>query len=190
MNIKVHKNKHWIVIVSVILLILFIGIGYWYLNRSSNNTKPSNKYYNPSTINPDSNVPKSDNQEGQSGSGITSSKDQSPTVAPTPDSSTTPSSPLGIFVSNHHPNLSGSPAPNTETSTCTTTPGVQCQIRFTQNNIVKYLPSQLTDANGNTNWNWKLQDINLTSGTWKVSAVATNGNKLSVANDSINLEVN
>jgi hypothetical protein len=191
MKIQTRRNKRWVIIFSVALLLLLIGGGcYWYLNHNSKNTQPNNGYYNPSTNNPSVNVPTSNSKEGQSSAGIVSPKDQGNTVAPTPDTSVTPSTPLGTFVSNHHPNLSGSPAPNTETSTCTTTPGVQCQISFTKNDVIKYLPSQLTDINGNTNWSWRLQDIGLTSGAWRISAIATNGSKTSTANDSMSLEVN
>ena len=185
MKIKKTRNKYWIVVSSIVLLVLVIGIGYWYLNHGSNNTKTDSGQYNPST-----NVPVSNSKEGQSSSGITSSKNGDNNTTTPLSSTVNPSTPLGTFVSNHYPNLSGSPSPNIETSTCTTTPGAKCQIRFTQNNVIKYLPLQTTDANGNTNWSsWKLQDIGLTEGSWKVSAIATNGSKQSVANDSINLEV-
>ena len=191
MKIKTRKNKKWIIISAIVIIVLLGGVGaYWYFSHSTNTTQTDNGYYNPSTNNPSTNVPNSNSKEGQSNTGIVSPKDQGNTVTPKPDSSVTPSTPLGTFVSNHRPNLSGSPTPNTETSTCTTTPGVQCQIRFTNNNIVKSLPSQLTDSNGNTNWSWKLQDIGLTSGSWKISAIAINGSHTSTANDSMNLEVN
>lgn len=186
MKIKIRKNKHWIIIVSAVALVFLMGVGfYWYLSHNSKNSQPDNGYYNPST-----NVPNANSKQGQSSTGIVSSNGQDGAVAPTPDSSVTPSAPMGTFVSNHRPNLSGSPAPNTEISTCTTTPGVQCRVSFTKNNIVKSLPSQLTDVNGNTNWSWKLQDIGLTDGTWKISAIATNGGHTSTANDSMDLEVN
>src|ERR1700733_4101879 len=58
---------------------------------------------------------------------------QQPTTADKGTTSTTPNTPptttavlvmpSGDFVSNHHPNLSGSPAPNLITSSCTTTSG-------------------------------------------------------------------
>lgn len=81
--------------------------------------------------------------------------------------------PSGSFVSNHHPNLSGSPAPNTIASVCNTTPGASCKITFAKDSEVKELPSRVADANGSAYWNWKLQDIGLTAGTWKIKAVST-----------------
>lgn len=99
--------------------------------------------------------------------------------------------PTGEFVSNHHPNLGGSPAPNTMTSVCTTTVGVSCKITFTNTSTgtVKSLPSQTTDAGGSTYWDWKLQDIGLTAGTWKIQAVASYGSQTKTATDIMDLEV-
>jgi hypothetical protein len=99
--------------------------------------------------------------------------------------------PTGEFVSNHHPNLGGSPAPNTMTSVCTTTIGVSCKITFTNTSTgtVKSLPSQTTDAGGSTYWDWKLQDIGLTAGTWKIQAVASYGSQTKTATDIMDLEV-
>jgi hypothetical protein len=99
--------------------------------------------------------------------------------------------PTGDFVSNHHPNLSGSPAPNTMTSVCTTTPGASCKISFTNTStgVVKSLPSQTTDAGGSTYWGWKLQDIGLSAGTWKIQATAGSGDQAKVATDPMDLVV-
>jgi len=97
--------------------------------------------------------------------------------------------PTGNFVSNHHPNLSGSPAPNLMASDCTTTPGATCQISFTQNGVTKYLPAETTDAGGSAYWNWKLQDIGLTVGSWKIEAIARLGNQTKTATDALLLEV-
>jgi len=97
--------------------------------------------------------------------------------------------PSGDFVSNHHPNLSGSPAPNTESSVCNTTPGASCTITFTKDGVTKSLPAQAADTNGFVNWNWKLQDIGLTSGTWKIKAVATLGSQNKSASDAMDMVV-
>jgi hypothetical protein len=97
--------------------------------------------------------------------------------------------PSGNFVSNHRPNLSGSPAPNSMESTCTTTPGATCQILFTRNGVTKSLDAQTTDRNGSAFWSWKLQDIGLTEGSWQIQAKATLNNQTKTANDSLNLEV-
>ena len=97
--------------------------------------------------------------------------------------------PSGDFVSNHHPNLSGSPAPNTISSVCNTTPGASCKITFTQGEQVKALPSQTIDGNGSTYWNWKLQDVGIGSGSWKVQAIASLDSNTTEASDSMNLVV-
>lgn len=128
----------------------------------------------------------------ESGGGITSGKEakkDSDKSTPTPDTDITPTTPIGTFVSNHRPNLSGSPAPNTMTSTCSTTPGSKCTIEFTKGNITKSLPNKIADGNGNISWDWELQDVGLTVGEWQVTAVASNGNNIAKASDSIPLIV-
>ena len=99
--------------------------------------------------------------------------------------------PSGTFASNHHPNLSGNPAPNTLTSDCTTTTGAACQIVFTNTSsgVTKSLSVQTTDAGGSAYWSWKLQDIGLTEGTWHIKAVATLGNQTKTSTDAMDLEV-
>lgn len=97
--------------------------------------------------------------------------------------------PTGNFISDHHPNLSGSPAPNQMASDCTTTPAASCQITFTMNGTTKSLPAKTTDAQGSAYWNWTLQSIGLTAGTWTVKAVATLNGSASVATDARGLVV-
>lgn len=98
--------------------------------------------------------------------------------------------PTGTFVSNHHPNLGGQPAPNKMSSNCTTTPGASCQISFTLGSTTKSLPSKTTDAEGSAYWeNWTLQSIGLTQGNWAVKATATLGDKTSSATDGQELVV-
>jgi hypothetical protein len=111
------------------------------------------------------------------------------------DTSTAPSGaelkdPSGNFVSNHHPNLSGSPAPNEIQSVCVTTSGAYCEIVFTKDGVTKSLPKQLTDRGGASYWTWKLQDIGLTKGSWKIQAKATLGSQTKTADDAATLEVN
>lgn len=97
--------------------------------------------------------------------------------------------PSGNFVSNHHPNLSGSPAPNVISSVCTTTPGASCRIIFTKDTVVKSLPAQTTDRGGSTYWSWKLQDVGLSAGTWKVEATSSLAGQSQSTADALNLEV-
>jgi len=107
-------------------------------------------------------------------------------TTPPVDASVTPATPAGVFVSNHHRNLSGA---NSITSTCSTTPGASCTIRFTQGAVTKSLPSQIAGADGNMSWTWTLQEVGLTTGEWSVTAVATNGTKTSSADDALKLVV-
>lgn len=98
--------------------------------------------------------------------------------------------PSNGFVSNHHPNLSGHPAPATLTSVCTTTPGARCTITFTKDGVTKSLPTQTTDRGGSAYWNdWSLQSIGLTAGSWQIKAVATLGSQTEAATDSMDLVV-
>lgn len=103
-------------------------------------------------------------------------------------STTTLLAPSGVFVSSHHTSLSSSAA---ESSVCNTTPGATCVIRFTNTSsgTVKELRSQETDAGGATYWNWKLSDIGLSAGEWKVEAVASLGAQTKTAADALNLEI-
>ena len=97
--------------------------------------------------------------------------------------------PSGDFVSNHEPNLDGTPAPNTLESVCVTTPGASCSVSFEQNGIIKTLPAQTTDAEGAAYWNWKLRDYGLTTGEWNITATATLGDQTKIGKDSLKLTV-
>lgn len=142
-------------------------------------------------------TPRSANQYtkgDQSSSG--SSKGNSPlSIAPSSGakSNSTVSSPLvqpsGGFVSNHHPNLSDLPAPNSIVSVCNTTPGATCQVFFTKDGVQKSLPAQVTDSGGSTYWSWTLQNIGLTTGSWQVKATATLGYQTQSASDVMELVV-
>ncbi len=97
--------------------------------------------------------------------------------------------PFGNFVSNHHPNLSSSPAPNVISSVCNTTPGASCKIVFTKDGATRELPSKTTDDNGTAYWTWKLQDIGLTVGSWKIQAIASLSGQTKDASDTMDLVV-
>lgn len=97
--------------------------------------------------------------------------------------------PYGTFVSNHRPNLGGSPAPSQEQSTCQTSPGASCQIQFTNNGIVKTLESQTADSNGTTIWNWDVKKAGLTEGTWQINAIASLNGQNKNTKDTLTLEV-
>jgi len=131
--------------------------------------------------------------QSQTNSTPSSQPSSSDNKSPTGDggaSDATLVAPSGDFVSNHHPNLGGSPAPNQITSVCNTTPGASCQIIFTKDGVTKSLAAQTTDKGGATYWNnWKLQDIGLTTGSWHIQAKATLGSQTKTADDAMNLEV-
>lgn len=97
--------------------------------------------------------------------------------------------PNGNFVSNHTPNLDGDPAPNLIKSTCVTTPGAICTITFTKNGETRSLPNQKTDGEGATYWDWKLQDLGLSTGEWKIEAKAVYNGETKTAVDSLSLRV-
>lgn len=133
---------------------------------------------------PNNNANKNAQSPTSEPSQVTKDKNSEPT-----DSNTPLKTPTGTFVSNHHPNLSGSPAPNQIQSVCVTTSGAQCQILFTKDGVTKSLPAQTTDRGGAAYWTWKLQDIGLTVGSWKVQAKATLGSQTQTADDAAALEV-
>lgn len=178
MKTKKQKNqKKVIVIATSVILLTVIGLllAYFLMHKSPAHTSGENSTSTSTTTN-------------NSGS-ISSPKGDTTTTTTSVSPSTTPTDPTGTFVSNHHPNLSGSPAPNQESSTCSTTPGTKCEIRFTNGNIVKSLPAKTTDSNGNISWDWSLSDIGLTQGEWTITAIATNGNKVATTTDSMLLSV-
>ena len=184
-----------IVLISVIAVIVIAGGIFAYLKITSKpkeiTTASSNTKGEPAGQPSDNGTtpPSSSDKGDTSGdvgptTGTSGTKDNS-----TPSSNATLIDPTGNFVSNHHPNLSGSPAPNQIQSICNTTPGATCQIIFTKDGVTKQLPAQKTDSGGATYWTWKLQDIGLTAGSWHVQAKATLGTQTKTADDAMNLEV-
>lgn len=136
-------------------------------------------------------ISKSDGTSDVNGNSTNSS---SSSAKDTSGSSTTSNTylqaPAGDFVSDHHPNLSGSPAPNTLTSVCSTTPGATCYITFTQGSTVKSLTKQIADAGGGVYWsNYSLQSVGLTTGTWKVQAIASLNGQTKTTDDAMDLTV-
>jgi hypothetical protein len=97
--------------------------------------------------------------------------------------------PSGTFVSNHRPKLGGTDQERLEQSTCNTTPGAQCAIKFTNSSTEKTLEAKTADSSGSVVWNWDINNSGLTTGSWKVTAIATLNGKTSSAADPITLEV-
>lgn len=95
--------------------------------------------------------------------------------------------PSGTFVSSHQISLSSA---SVVESTCNTTPGAKCSISFTdKNGVVRYLPEELADKNGTAFWSWSPSDAQLTTGTWKIKAIAKAGSQTKTASDPRSLEV-
>lgn len=97
--------------------------------------------------------------------------------------------PSGVFVSNHRPSLGNSPDLMVVQSVCSTTPGAACYIQFTKNGLIRKLPGQKVDSNGDAYWTWNVKDAQLSEGAWKITAIATLGSQTEEVNDPIPLEV-
>jgi hypothetical protein len=104
------------------------------------------------------------------------------------NSSASPAAPTGNFVSNHHPQLS-SQIYRQEISVCVTTPGATCYIEFTQGNQINKLPVETADSNGAAYWNWDVQQAGFTTGSWKITAVASNDGQSITSSDPQDLVV-
>lgn len=120
----------------------------------------------------------------------------------TGDSDTTQPSltaPVGTFVSNHgqdsaHPVT----ASTTEVSSCTTTPGASCDIKFINAEssatadlgvLQTSTAGSQTESPGTVSWTWTPEQVNLTSGSWTVEAVATLNGQTKTTTDSTLLTI-
>lgn len=129
-----------------------------------------------------------DSRQGNDQSSSVDSQNQADNSSTVSDHTLT--APTGNFVSNHFPGQNNSPT--TEASTCNTTSGAACYIMFTNIDTgqITQLPSQLTDAKGSTSWYWDTKsDAHLTSGRWKVTAVATLNGQTKRTDDALNLTI-
>ncbi len=97
--------------------------------------------------------------------------------------------PVGNFVSSHNSSISGTIYTKYEQSVCNTTPGATCTIVFTKDNSTKSLPAKVVDSTGTVYWDWVVQDIGLTPGSWKITARATLNNQTKTADDSVQLVI-
>jgi hypothetical protein len=181
--VKTKSSKHSKLPYVLGAVIVLVIIGSVYAYHTHHKAKPI------ATVNQytkgEGSQPSSTSSTSNSSSQTTSSSNDSKTGG----SSASLVAPTGNFVSDHHPNLSGSPAPNSMTSVCNTSPGASCQISFTDGSTTKSLPTQVTDAGGATYWYWKLQDVGLTAGNWKVSATSSMGDSSLSATDPMTLVV-
>lgn len=175
------SGKLVIIIALVILLIGSCFVLYKYTNLFKNK-KPLTTHTANSYTKGVNNKTKSNIGSNTNSGNSTTSSDNSLT--------NTLLAPTGNFVSNHRPNLSGSPAPNVLTSVCNTTPGAYCQISFSMNGITKDLPKEKTDSGGAAYWNnWSIQNIGLQVGSWKITAIATLSGQSKTASDPMLLVI-
>ena len=123
----------------------------------------------------------------QNSNGNNSSQSSGSNASASEPSQATLITPWGNFVSNHHPGEGGSPS--SETSTCNTTPGATCYIRFTNGTKTRNLGSKIANANGAVIWNWDVNAAGFSSGSWQVTAIATLNGQTKSANDSLALLV-
>jgi cytoskeletal protein RodZ len=174
---KKHSHKAY----ALLALIVVLVVGFFLIKHFT-----SNKQSTPRSENQYTKGTQSTN-EGTKGSSPTTPVIS--TTNPSSSSTATLTAPSGNFVSDHHPNLSGSPAPNSMTSVCNTTPGASCQITFTNGSVQKSLASQVTDGGGSTYWSWTLQNVGLTAGSWQVKAITTLGSQTQSTTDTMALVV-
>jgi hypothetical protein len=169
------------IIVPVVAIVVIGGSVAWYLMTKSSDTssnEPTKTSFVGST-NDNKTAPDQKSKQSISSDGSNSSS----------STGTKPQIPNGTFVSNHHPNIDNEPAPSNENSTCITSVGATCRITFTKGTTVKSLPSKTVGSTGAVIWNWKVQDIGLTAGEWKITAIASNGSLTSSASDPLVLTV-
>lgn len=178
---KLKSSKYfWLLVVAVAVAVVVIAAA-WALHKGPF-SKPEPQPTSAASFN-------TKGESGASGSSEQSSNNSDKQSSNAGSSNLQLFTPTGNFVSNHHPNLSGSPAPNTLTSACNTTPGATCEIIFTKGNVTKSLSLTKTDGNGAAFWTWKLQDVGLTEGTWKITAVAHLNSDTKSAIDALDLVV-
>jgi hypothetical protein len=190
---KKSKQKYLIMSICGVIILLFAVLAVLEF------TNTTHFFHKASPLSVNSKTPTTggasqDNQKGepQNSSNPTSNNTTQPGDSKNSVSGTATTSleaPSGDFVSNHRPNLSGSPAPNIISSVCTTTPGATCTINFTKDGVTKSLTSQTTDRGGSSYWNWTLQEVGISSGTWKIQALATLNGKSKSTNDALDLVV-
>ncbi len=152
------------IVVGLIVILVVLGL-LWYFNRPSHKTTV--------TI---PTITSSRKQQSSSPASNTSSNSQSTQTKSSITSGSTGSTvalvaPWGVFVSNHRPGENGTPT--MENSSCNTSPGASCYIKFTNGDKTRTLPSQTTDANGSAIWSWDVTNAGFTTGSWQITAIAT-----------------
>jgi len=194
MIIKRSSNRKKLTIIAVAVLLFAAGV-----LAFSELTDRSYIFHDKVAVSgviPSTTVPSETSSENKAEDASTPSESTSATSPKEGDSTTetapsgaAPITPFGNFVSNHSPNLDGSPNPRTVQSVCNTSAGAKCSIEFIKDGVVKSLEAQTTDGTGATYWNWDVDQAGLTPGTWKIKAIATLNGQTATAEDIQNLEV-
>ena len=172
--------------ILIVILAIVAVVGFYLLAKTSSHTAKSSQGTTQTQI---------------SNKGLGSSQSPSQSLSNQPAQSSTSTgqssntnsnlvlvSPTGQFVSNHNPSLS-STVTSSESSSCNTTPGASCTITFTNNNVVKSLPTQVVDQYGGTTWSWTVEGVGLTQGSWLIEANATLSGQTKSATDAQMLNV-
>lgn len=203
MNTRYKKTKRnnwrvplWSIILAFIVLLLVAGGIYFFLIRQD--TQPITSGVIKASSPTASKSSSSANNQSSAAIDSTASTNSTSSAASTKalaGSSTAPSDgsldspPTGTFVSDHSPNLDGSPHPSSEESACNTAPGASCYIQFTKNGIVKTLPTKTADSNGSVIWDWDVKLAGFTTGNWQINAVASLNGQTQTATDNMPLVV-
>lgn len=172
---------------AIILIVILLIVGGLWINHSGKKKAISGTIPSSSTNTKLS----QDSVASPSGttSGATSDSGKNPTGSTTTPGGSLSNPPSGTFVSNHKPNLGGSPAPSSEQSVCNTTPGATCYIEFKQGSIVKKLDSRVADSSGSVIWSWDVKQAGFTEGSWTISAITSLNGQTKTTTDSLALEV-
>ena len=183
---KANSKKPIYLGAALLVAVAAILLGLWLHNRQLN--KPMATI--PSTTSVGSSAPTNNHQAGQNTTSSNSSASSSGSNSSKGSASTSNAVlivPWGDFVSNHRPGQNG--APTTEASTCNTTPGASCYIRFTNGSQTRTLDTKVADGNGAIIWNWDVKSAGFSAGSWKITAIATLNGQTKSASDSLSLVV-
>jgi len=181
------NRRYLLVGIAALILVMFA------VSELTNTTHLLHKEKVPPVIPARDNSGTTINSPGSSSDSNSSGSSSNPgdTSDTTPDTTDhTLVAPTGNFVSNHFPGENGSPT--SESSTCNTSPGASCYIKFTNldSGATTQLPVQTVDGRGSTSWYWDVKDdAHLTSGRWKITAVATLGDQSKSTDDALRLTI-
>jgi hypothetical protein len=196
-----YKNKRYsqprslkkpIIIGLLVLLLLGGGMTALELTDTTHIFHAKKPSYNSPTAGPATKgIPEGGDTTGKTGqssgntSGTDNTDDDKHPTSPAPSDEPL-IEPNGNFVNTH--TVSGNEQME---SICNTSPGASCQITFTNGTTTKSLIKQTADRGGATYWAWHIKDssINLTPGTWKITATATLGSQTKSLTDATSLEV-